>query len=184
MERYISEIYLLLSELNWPATASASEPIGREFYPGLCSYSVFAMSFQGKLAASSSYGDFEACANLLQACFTLVVTNLQKACRLAVQVCCKLKLLSRTWVLLKRQTIIKLMDEFCVLFIYIKMPYLRPFYVNGTFKAEVQVFIVTTRKLENKSIEHPMEEFSVLFIMISQNFRTHDLLPFSASPPI
>ncbi|GBL60912.1 hypothetical protein AVEN_136774-1 [Araneus ventricosus] len=52
------------------------------------------MSLQFKLAASSSYGDFEACVNLLQACFTLVVTNLQKACRLAVQVCCKLKLLS------------------------------------------------------------------------------------------
>ncbi|GBN34128.1 hypothetical protein AVEN_164506-1 [Araneus ventricosus] len=77
----------------------ASEPGGREFYPGLCSYSVFAiicnefaMQACGKLAASSSYGDFEACVNLLQACFTftLVVINLQKACRLAVQVCCKL----------------------------------------------------------------------------------------------
>ncbi|GBM65178.1 hypothetical protein AVEN_130577-1 [Araneus ventricosus] len=52
------------------------------------------MSLQCKLAASSSYGDFEACVNLLQACFTLVVTNLQKACKFAVQVCCKLKLLS------------------------------------------------------------------------------------------
>ncbi|GBN74034.1 hypothetical protein AVEN_18034-1 [Araneus ventricosus] len=77
-------------------TASASEPVGREFYPGLCSHSVFtiicnefAMQDCGKLAASSSYGDFEACVNLLQASCTLVVTNLQKACRLAVQVCCK-----------------------------------------------------------------------------------------------
>ncbi|GBL86059.1 hypothetical protein AVEN_89108-1 [Araneus ventricosus] len=64
----------------------ASRPLGREFYPGLCSYSVFllqfAMSLQCKLAASSSYGDFEACVNLLQACFTLVVTNLQKAANL------------------------------------------------------------------------------------------------------
>ncbi|GBN22148.1 hypothetical protein AVEN_61089-1 [Araneus ventricosus] len=60
------------------ATTSASEPVGCEFYPGLCSYSVFAiicnefaMQSCGKLAASSSYGDFEACVNLLQACFTL-----------------------------------------------------------------------------------------------------------------
>ncbi|GBL78899.1 hypothetical protein AVEN_48876-1 [Araneus ventricosus] len=30
----------------------------------------------GKLAASSSYGDFKACVNLLQACFTLVVRKL------------------------------------------------------------------------------------------------------------
>ncbi|GBO33804.1 hypothetical protein AVEN_104844-1 [Araneus ventricosus] len=78
------------------ASVSASEPGGREFYPGLCSYSAlaiicseFAMQACGKLAASSSYGDFEACVNLLLACFTLVVTNLQKACSLAVQVCCK-----------------------------------------------------------------------------------------------
>ncbi|GBL92666.1 hypothetical protein AVEN_119067-1 [Araneus ventricosus] len=35
------------------------------------------MSLQCQLAASSSYGDFEACVNLLQACCTLVVTNLQ-----------------------------------------------------------------------------------------------------------
>ncbi|GBN51267.1 hypothetical protein AVEN_58626-1 [Araneus ventricosus] len=74
----------------------ASRALGREFYPGLCSYSVFAiicgkfaMQACGKLPASSSYGDFETCVNLLQACFTLVVTNLQKACRFAVQVCCK-----------------------------------------------------------------------------------------------
>ncbi|GBN11523.1 hypothetical protein AVEN_137790-1 [Araneus ventricosus] len=76
--------------------APASRALGRELYPGLCSYSVlaiicneFTMQASGKLAASSSYGDFEACFNLLQACFTLVVTNLQKACRFAVQVCCK-----------------------------------------------------------------------------------------------
>ncbi|GBO24981.1 hypothetical protein AVEN_59398-1 [Araneus ventricosus] len=62
---------------------SASELGGRESYPGLCSYSVFAiicsefaMQACCKLAASSSYGDFEACVNLLHACFTLVVTNL------------------------------------------------------------------------------------------------------------
>ncbi|GBL89831.1 hypothetical protein AVEN_179604-1 [Araneus ventricosus] len=69
--------------------APASRALGREFFPGLCSYSVFCYSLQCKLAASSSYGDFEACVNLLQACFTLVVTNLQKACRFAVHVCCK-----------------------------------------------------------------------------------------------
>ncbi|GBM76767.1 hypothetical protein AVEN_271792-1 [Araneus ventricosus] len=40
----------------------------------------------GKLAASSSHGDFEAFVNLPQAC-TLVMTNLWQAC-------CKLKLLS------------------------------------------------------------------------------------------
>ncbi|GBM57478.1 hypothetical protein AVEN_104543-1 [Araneus ventricosus] len=99
-------------------SVSASEPGGRQFYPGLCSYSVFAiicnefaMQACGKLAASSSYGDFEACVNLLQVrpmvtsrlaltCCKFVShlhtcrTNLQEACRLAVQVCCKLKLLS------------------------------------------------------------------------------------------
>ncbi|GBO22949.1 hypothetical protein AVEN_257214-1 [Araneus ventricosus] len=64
--------------------APAARALGRELYPGLCSYSVFAIVCN----ASSSYGDFEACVNLLQACFTLV-TNLQKACRFAVQVCCK-----------------------------------------------------------------------------------------------
>ncbi|GBN42941.1 hypothetical protein AVEN_116641-1 [Araneus ventricosus] len=72
-------------------SVSASEPGGREFYPGLCSCFVFAiicnefaMQACGNLAASSSYGDFEACVNLLQACCTLVVTNLR----------CKPKLLS------------------------------------------------------------------------------------------
>ncbi|GBO30831.1 hypothetical protein AVEN_112199-1 [Araneus ventricosus] len=67
--------------------------VGREFYPGLCSYSVFAIICNefarqacGKLAASSFHGDFEAFVNLLQAC-TLVMTNLWQAC-------CKLKLLS------------------------------------------------------------------------------------------
>ncbi|GBO41052.1 hypothetical protein AVEN_80968-1 [Araneus ventricosus] len=74
-------------------SASASEPVDREFSPGLCSYSVFAIICSefarqacGKLAASSFHGDFEAFVNLLQAC-TLVMTNLWKAC-------CKLKLLS------------------------------------------------------------------------------------------
>ncbi|GBM34643.1 hypothetical protein AVEN_122038-1 [Araneus ventricosus] len=33
-------------------SVSASEPGGREFHPGLCSYSVFAMSLQCKLAAN------------------------------------------------------------------------------------------------------------------------------------
>ncbi|GBO17675.1 hypothetical protein AVEN_58977-1 [Araneus ventricosus] len=74
-------------------SVSASEPGGREFYPGLCSYSVFAIISNkfarqacGKLAASSFHGDFGAFVNLLQAC-TLVMTNLWQAC-------CKLKLLS------------------------------------------------------------------------------------------
>ncbi|GBN52919.1 hypothetical protein AVEN_10619-1 [Araneus ventricosus] len=74
-------------------SASASEPVDREFYPGLCSYSVLAMSLQFKLAASSSHGDFEACVNLFHTC-TPVVSNLLQACRFSVQVCCKLKLLS------------------------------------------------------------------------------------------
>ncbi|GBN35515.1 hypothetical protein AVEN_217255-1 [Araneus ventricosus] len=76
-------------------SVSASEAGGREFYPGLCSYSVFAIICNefarqacGKLAASSFHGDFEAFVNLLQAC-TLVMTNLWQAC-------CKLKLLSGT----------------------------------------------------------------------------------------
>ncbi|GBM50010.1 hypothetical protein AVEN_167128-1 [Araneus ventricosus] len=74
-------------------SVSSSEPGGCEFYPGLCSYyffaiicNEFAMQACGKLAASSSYGDFGAFVNLLQAC-TLVMTNLWQAC-------CKLKLLS------------------------------------------------------------------------------------------
>ncbi|GBL75623.1 hypothetical protein AVEN_154941-1 [Araneus ventricosus] len=96
-------------------SVSASEPGGREFYPGLCSYSVFAIICNefarqacGKLAASSFRGDFEAFVNLLQAC-TLVMTNLWQACTLVMtnlwqdctlvmtnlwQACCKLKLLS------------------------------------------------------------------------------------------
>ncbi|GBM17907.1 hypothetical protein AVEN_111063-1 [Araneus ventricosus] len=56
------------------------------------------MSLQCKsaLAASSSHGDFEVLCQLAASCFTLshLSLNLQKACRLAVQVCCKLKLLS------------------------------------------------------------------------------------------
>ncbi|GBM14920.1 hypothetical protein AVEN_213264-1 [Araneus ventricosus] len=67
--------------------------LSREFYPGLCSYSVFAIICNefarqacGKLAASSFHDNFEAFVNLLQAC-TLVMTNLW-------QDCCKLKLLS------------------------------------------------------------------------------------------
>ncbi|GBM54931.1 hypothetical protein AVEN_77835-1 [Araneus ventricosus] len=74
-------------------SVSASELGGSEFYPGLCSYSVFAIICNefarqacGKLAASSFHGDFKAFVNLLQAC-TLVMTNLWQAC-------CKLKLLS------------------------------------------------------------------------------------------
>ncbi|GBN72153.1 hypothetical protein AVEN_153186-1 [Araneus ventricosus] len=60
--------------------APASRALGREFYPGLSSYSVFAIicnEFAMQLAASSSYGDFEACVNLLQACFTLAYLSLQ-----------------------------------------------------------------------------------------------------------
>ncbi|GBL80303.1 hypothetical protein AVEN_92226-1 [Araneus ventricosus] len=52
-------------------SVSASEPGGREFYPGLCSYSVFAIICNefarqacGKLAASSFHGDFELAASL------------------------------------------------------------------------------------------------------------------------
>ncbi|GBN73734.1 hypothetical protein AVEN_221816-1 [Araneus ventricosus] len=89
-------------------SVSASEPGGREFYPGFCSYSVFAIICNefarqacAKLAASSFHGDFEAFVNLLQACcklFTLVMTSLWQACTLVMtnlwQACCKLKLLS------------------------------------------------------------------------------------------
>ncbi|GBL85314.1 hypothetical protein AVEN_222773-1 [Araneus ventricosus] len=76
-------IFSSQSSAGSTVSVSASEPGGREFYSRLCSYSVFAMQAYGKLPASSSYGDFEAYVSLLQACFTLVVTNLQKACRLA-----------------------------------------------------------------------------------------------------
>ncbi|GBN01963.1 hypothetical protein AVEN_166583-1 [Araneus ventricosus] len=97
MERCISEIDLRLSEFNWPCGYRVSFRTGRS---RVLSWVVFVLCFcynlQCKLAASSSYGDFEACVNLLQACFTLVVTKLQKDCRFAVQVCCKLKLLSGT----------------------------------------------------------------------------------------
>ncbi|GBM68816.1 hypothetical protein AVEN_67324-1 [Araneus ventricosus] len=64
-------------------SASASEPAARELYPGLCSYSVFAMSLQCKPAASSSHGDSEACVNLLQTCFTLALLSCQTCCKLA-----------------------------------------------------------------------------------------------------
>ncbi|GBN93668.1 hypothetical protein AVEN_63281-1 [Araneus ventricosus] len=85
-------------------SVSASEAGGREFYPGFCSYSVFAIICNvfarqacGKLAGSSFHGDFEAFVNLLQAC-TLVMTSLWQACTLVMtnlwQACCKLKLLS------------------------------------------------------------------------------------------
>ncbi|GBM80475.1 hypothetical protein AVEN_135174-1 [Araneus ventricosus] len=89
MERCISEKYLLISEFNWTSGYRVSFRTGRS---RVLSSVVFVLSFcynlQCKLAASSSYGDFEACVNMLQACCTLV-KNLQKACRLAVQVCCK-----------------------------------------------------------------------------------------------
>ncbi|GBN43231.1 hypothetical protein AVEN_264161-1 [Araneus ventricosus] len=86
------------------ARATAFRALGREFCPGLCSYSVFAIICNefarqacGKLAASSFHGDFEAFVNLLQAC-TLVMTSLWQACILVMtflaQACCKLKLLS------------------------------------------------------------------------------------------
>ncbi|GBO33028.1 hypothetical protein AVEN_135733-1 [Araneus ventricosus] len=85
-------------------SVSASEAGSREFYPGLCSFSVFAIICNefarqacGKLTASSFHGDFEAFVNLLQAC-TLVMTSLRQACTLVMtnlwQACCKLKLLS------------------------------------------------------------------------------------------
>ncbi|GBM51246.1 hypothetical protein AVEN_73856-1 [Araneus ventricosus] len=111
MERCISEIYLLLSEFNWLSGYRVSFRTGRS---RVLSWVVFVLCFcyslQCKLALqSSSYGDFEACVNLLQACFTLVVTNLQKACRLAVQVCCKLKLLSGS---LQSSTLKKRFQEF------------------------------------------------------------------------
>ncbi|GBM97002.1 hypothetical protein AVEN_57176-1 [Araneus ventricosus] len=57
-------------------SVSASEPGGREFYPGLCSHCVFAiicnefgMQACDKLASSSSYGDFEACVNFAAGLF-------------------------------------------------------------------------------------------------------------------
>ncbi|GBM32420.1 hypothetical protein AVEN_112834-1 [Araneus ventricosus] len=46
------------------------------------------MSWQCKLAASSSHGDFEACVNLLQTCFTLALFSCQICCKL-VDLQCK-----------------------------------------------------------------------------------------------
>ncbi|GBN28349.1 hypothetical protein AVEN_248359-1 [Araneus ventricosus] len=84
-------------------SVNASKPGGREFYPGLCSChgfaiicNEFAMQACGKLAASSSYGDFEACVNFMQACFTLAqkfAERLQTCSASLLQICCKLKLL-------------------------------------------------------------------------------------------
>ncbi|GBM04114.1 hypothetical protein AVEN_247979-1 [Araneus ventricosus] len=82
-------------------SVSASEPGGRE----LCSCSVFAiicnefaMQACGKLAASSSYGDFEACVNLLvshlHTCRDKFAESLQTCSASLLQICCKLKLLS------------------------------------------------------------------------------------------
>ncbi|GBM75042.1 hypothetical protein AVEN_213335-1 [Araneus ventricosus] len=41
------------------------------------------MSLQCKLAASSTHGDFEACVNLLQTCFTFALLSCQLCCKLA-----------------------------------------------------------------------------------------------------
>ncbi|GBM21293.1 hypothetical protein AVEN_149875-1 [Araneus ventricosus] len=65
-------------------SVSASELVDREFYPELCSYSVFAIiCVQCKLVASLSHGDSEACVNLLQTCFTLALLSCQTCCKLA-----------------------------------------------------------------------------------------------------
>ncbi|GBL85203.1 hypothetical protein AVEN_222692-1 [Araneus ventricosus] len=41
------------------------------------------MSLRFRLDASSSHGDFEACVNLLQTCFTLALLSCQICCKLA-----------------------------------------------------------------------------------------------------
>ncbi|GBN49929.1 hypothetical protein AVEN_143517-1 [Araneus ventricosus] len=63
-------------------SASASEPVDREFYSGLRSYSVFAI-ICNEFASSSSYGDLEACVNLLQACFTLALLSCHSCSKIA-----------------------------------------------------------------------------------------------------
>ncbi|GBN26812.1 hypothetical protein AVEN_111363-1 [Araneus ventricosus] len=79
-------------------SASAAEPEDREFPSQVVFVLCFCYNLLCKLAASSSHGDFEACVNLLQTCFTLALLSCQ-ACRSAVQVCFKLKLLSGLQVL-------------------------------------------------------------------------------------
>ncbi|GBM14098.1 hypothetical protein AVEN_209980-1 [Araneus ventricosus] len=77
-------------------SASASEPIDRKFYPGLCPYSVFAIVCTAILLQVRPMVTSKpalTCCKLVSTC-TLVVSNLLQACRFAVQVYCKLKLLS------------------------------------------------------------------------------------------
>ncbi|GBO16269.1 hypothetical protein AVEN_74750-1 [Araneus ventricosus] len=61
--------------------APASKALGREFYSEVLLV-FFRYVCHDKLAASSSRGDFEACVNLLQACFTLAVLSCQPFCKL------------------------------------------------------------------------------------------------------
>ncbi|GBM38258.1 hypothetical protein AVEN_47350-1 [Araneus ventricosus] len=74
-------------------SASALEPVDPELYPGLCSYSVFAIICNASLLKVRPMVTSKLAANLFHTC-TLVISNMLQACRFAVQVCYKLKLLS------------------------------------------------------------------------------------------
>ncbi|GBN09421.1 hypothetical protein AVEN_253797-1 [Araneus ventricosus] len=93
MERCVKEIYLLLSELTGPvATASASEPVGRELYPGLCSFAIVCKASLLPVRPMVTSRLALTCCKLvshLHTCRDKFVEVLQ-----TLQVCCKLKLLS------------------------------------------------------------------------------------------
>ncbi|GBM48694.1 hypothetical protein AVEN_192294-1 [Araneus ventricosus] len=76
--------------------ASGLETVGSEFYPRLCSYSVFAIVCNEFDVANLTRGDFEADVNVLQVVSSLHSCHVKFVERL-LQLCCKLKLLSGQW---------------------------------------------------------------------------------------
>ncbi|GBN33592.1 hypothetical protein AVEN_85718-1 [Araneus ventricosus] len=88
MERCISEIYLLLSEFNWLSGYRVSFRTGRS---RVLSWVVFVLCFCN---ASLLQGRPMVTSRLALTCCKLVAHLCQICKKLAVQVCCKLKLLS------------------------------------------------------------------------------------------
>ncbi|GBM57426.1 hypothetical protein AVEN_24202-1 [Araneus ventricosus] len=81
-------------------SASASEPVDRELYPGLCSYSVFAIVCNANLLQVRPMVTSKlalTCCRLvshLHSCRVKLAASLQICSASLLQVCCKLKLLS------------------------------------------------------------------------------------------
>ncbi|GBN64153.1 hypothetical protein AVEN_175035-1 [Araneus ventricosus] len=81
-------------------SASASEPVDSEFYPGLCSYSVFATVCNASLLQVrpmvTSKLELTCCklVSHLHSCRVKLAASLQICSASLLQICCKLKLLS------------------------------------------------------------------------------------------